>query len=65
MPVHPRPREYTLPSRVALKRKAAAVREAEAVRLRAEADDLEARWLKFKEAEDARRSAVANVAAAS
>jgi hypothetical protein len=55
--------ERTLPGRAVLKRKAAAKREAEAVRLRAEAAEYDRQWAEQKAADAARRQAAENVAA--
>ena len=64
MPYRNTPPPQTWPAHAGLKRKAAAKREAEAVRLRAEAADLDQKWADYKTAEDARRQAADNVAQA-
>lgn len=56
------PIEQTYPSRAALKRKAAERREAEAVRLRAEAAELLRSWDEHRAKLDAQRAAARNVA---
>ena len=56
MPRSTPPAEQALPARAAMKRKAAERRELSAVRLRAEAAELDAEWEAFKAQESARRN---------
>lgn len=62
MPYRSTPIEQTFPSRAAIKRKAAERREAEAVRLRAEAAEYDRRWAEHCTKIDAQRAAERNVA---
>lgn len=48
MPYRSTPPEQTWPSQVTRKRMAAEKREAAAARFRAEADDLERRWIEYR-----------------
>ena len=62
MPYSSPPPERAWPAHAGLKRKAAAKRETEAVRLRAEAAELDRKWADYKAAKAAQRQAAENVA---